>query len=187
MDVNSVDAEILCFLIFAAIYLLKKLASILLLTCLCCSLLGYHVIYFFQIKKAKSEMVSFLKNLKQHKDVVELSFSNDELENTSWENDHEFSYHNKMYDVIEKKTVGDHLLVRCISDDKETQLVKDFQKSNHHRSNETMIQLITTPFLLPEDQMIKQPERMVNKFFGEHFFFLHQIAASIFIPPPEVC
>lgn len=132
-------------------------------------------------------MVSILKNAKQHQDVVEFFFSNNELENASWENDHEFSYYDEMYDVIEKKTVGDRLLVRCISDDKETQLVKDFQKSNHRRSNEAMIQLITAPFVLPENQMIKQPEIILNKFFGESSFSLHQIAASIFIPPPDVC
>lgn len=132
-------------------------------------------------------MVSFLKNAKQHKDVVEFSFSNEELKNSSWENDHEFSYHNEMYDVIEKKTVGEHLFVRCISDDRETQLVKDYQKTNHHRSNERMIQLITASFVLPKHQMPEQPEKILKQYFGEHLFSLHQIAASIFIPPPEVC
>lgn len=131
-------------------------------------------------------MVSFLKNFKQHKDVMELSFSNKDDLQLNWENDHEFNFNGEMYDVIDKKITGNRSIIRCISDDKETKLVKEYQKTNHNHSSENIIQLIAAPFLLPPPFSIKKPERNA----GSPSFYLAQplpqTSSPVLIPPPEI-
>ena len=45
-----------------------------------------------------------------------------------WEGDNEFRYQGEMYDVIDKKVENGKLHIRCISDKKETSLVKNYRK-----------------------------------------------------------
>jgi len=169
-------------------HLVRKLTSILVLTCLCFSLIGYHVFFHLQILKAKSEMFAFLKNQKHYKDVIEFSFKNTDAYQLDWENDSEFSYNNEMYDVIEKKTSGDELIIHCIADKHETELVNEYQKNNKQsQSNESVIKLITASFILPETVSLDQFEKKVKNQYFNHSSSLQKISSLVLAPPPDVC
>lgn len=133
-------------------------------------------------------MKAFLKNQKDHKDVVQLSFKEDESKQLYWEDDQEFSFNGEMYDVIEKKRGGNILIIRCIPDKKETDLLKEYQKQNkHNSSNSTVFQLITTQFVLPVGYLIKPTERQIEIRYQDYSSSLQNIASTVILPPPDVC
>lgn len=172
----------------SAIHLVRKLTSILLLTCLCCTMLGYHLVFHFQLTAAKLEMKKFLQNRKDHKDVVQLSFSSEQAKQLYWEEENEFRYNGQMYDVIEKKTQENQIIIRCIPDKKETALLNEYQKNNNRNSaNSTIVQLITAQFILPADHSLQQPEKILKKNFTDFSSSLQNLASTILPPPPDVC
>lgn len=133
-------------------------------------------------------MFAYLKTQKHHKAVVEFGFKNSDAAQLDWENDHEFSYNNVMYDVIEKKTAGDRIIVRCIADDHETELVNEYQKSNkHNQTSQSIIRLITASFVLPENVSVVEFEKEIrNRYFG-YSSSLRTRHSSVPAPPPDVC
>lgn len=77
-------------------------------------------------------------------------------EGPEWEEEDEFSLHGKMYDVIDKKIENGKLVVRCIADEKETELIKKFQQvlekqfgNRAKKRSASLLKIITTPFTLP--------------------------------------
>lgn len=133
-------------------------------------------------------MKAFLKDQKTHKDVVQLSFEDDQSKQLCWEDDQEFSFKGEMYDVIEKKREGKILIIRCIPDKKETDLLKEYQKQNkRNSSSSTVFQLITTQFVLPVGFLIKPTERQIEIHYEDYSSSLQNIASTVILPPPDVC
>jgi hypothetical protein len=133
-------------------------------------------------------MKVFLQKQKNHKDVVEISLSDEQSKQLYWEDKDEFSYKGEMYDVIEKKTVKNQLVIRCIDDKKETSLLNEYQKNNKkNSSNSTTIQLITTQFVLPDSYSLKQPEKIIKKIFSDHSPSLTNLISAVLPQPPDVC
>lgn len=167
---------------------MQKLVAILLFTCLGFTLLGYHLVFSFQLASVKSEMKAFLLSQKENKDIVELSLNTEESKELFWENEHEFRYKQEMYDVIEKKVDGEMVVIRCISDKKETHILNEYQKNNRKNpSNSKVVQLITAHFVIPADHSLKLPERVVNNYFKDYSSRLQNIAPTVILPPPDVC
>jgi hypothetical protein len=150
--------------------------------------LGYHLVFHVQLSAVKSEMKAFLLNQEGHKDVIELSFTTEASKQLEWENETEFGYKGEMYDVIEKKTEGNKILLRCIADTKETALLQEYQKNTRQNSSNSFIaQLMTAQFILPVDHSLQQPERIIKRFFGNSASALLQTIATVSSPPPDVC
>jgi hypothetical protein len=166
----------------------QKLIAILLLACLCFALLGYHLVFYFQLETVKSEMKAFLQKQKDLKDVIQLSLTNEESEQLHWEDENEFRYQGEMYDVIEKKAFKDQLLIRCIPDKKETSLLNEYQRnSKPDTSHSVIVQLITAPFVLPAAHTLEPPEKIIEKNFTDFSSSLQNLASAVFLPPPDVC
>lgn len=133
-------------------------------------------------------MKAFLRSQKEHKDIVLISLNNNESKRLSWENENEFRYKGEMYDVIEKKTDGNKVQIRCVSDKKETALLIEYQKNNkRNAANSTIVQLINAQFVLPADHSLKPVVRLINNYFKDHSFHLQKIASPVLLPPPDVC
>jgi hypothetical protein len=110
-----------------------------------------------------------------------------------WEEDHEFRLNGKMYDVIEKKIENDQLIVRCISDDKETELTRKYEELLESQSDDpgkkqaaSIIKLITSPFTIPTTfipAIIKDlpPER-----FPYYCFGTLTSSREVITPPPQL-
>ena len=150
-------------------------------------LLGYHLVFNFQLAVVKSEMRAFLKAEKNHKDVLQISLNEKEVKQLYWENESEFRYNGEMYDVIETTKTKDQLVVRCISDNKETALINEYQKNNkRNHSNSLAAQLIMIQFVLPSGFSISPSQKIIENHFCRHSFALYNCVSAIFIPPPEV-
>jgi hypothetical protein len=165
----------------------RKLTSILLLICLGLTILGYHLVFNFQLAAVKSEMKEFLKTQRNNKDVVQIILS-EENKQVYWEEENEFRFKGEMYDVVEKKQQGNQVIIRCIPDKKETALLNEYQKNNkRNSSNSTIFQLITAQFVLPVDHSLEKPEKIMKRDFIDHSSSLLNNASTVFAPPPDVC
>lgn len=131
-------------------------------------------------------MMSFLKKQKNTKDVITFSFDKNELQKTDWENDKEFEYKNEMYDVIEKTNVDGRLVIRCVSDENETALLNEYQKTNKQNHSESILQLLTASFLLPNNYFTLQPLTKTERLYANQSFPLQSLASSVALPPPDV-
>lgn len=108
---------------------MKKLFAILLLVSFSVQIWGYHLYYKVQQQQIRNEVRSRLRNQQEEETTIKFVFnlSLNEDKALQWEEDHEFSYNGTMYDVIEKKTIGEKLYIRCISDGTETSLVNSYK------------------------------------------------------------
>lgn len=107
----------------------------------------------------------------------------------AWEGENEFHYNNEMYDVIEKRAEGGHLLIRCISDKKETALIKDFQKAGSDQSRQKsnlLSNLISLQYIKPAINEIAINNGIKNTFSATYTFFLKEQIKTILTPPPQV-
>lgn len=62
------------------------------------------------------------------KEVVTLVFDKEQKFKLDWEDDKEIRFEDEMYDVIDTITSGHQLIIRCISDKKEKDLLLAYQK-----------------------------------------------------------
>ena len=69
----------------------------------------------------------------------------------AWESNDEFGFNGEMYDVIEKKTEGNKLTIRCLADKKETVLLKKAndkwrENEKNNKAVNELFQLLQTLF-----------------------------------------
>lgn len=175
----------------AADYLLRKAAAILLFACLSLSICGYVVVFRIRLVKAKAEMKANLQANKCMESIEEFSFSLEEIAQLKWEHDKEFFYNGTMYDVVEKQVQGNRILIHCIADEKETILLRQYQKavekSNSSQQQNTLIaKLITANFLSPGTVHLSQPETSLKQSFAEYKPELLLLPQEVITPPPNL-
>jgi len=102
----------------------KKVAAIFLffIMILCSS--GFYIAFYISLQSIKhSQHQIILSSDLKNKFVFEFSFSKSEIQNNSgefsFEEENEIKYNGKMYDVISQQSNGDHLTIKCISDEDE--------------------------------------------------------------------
>jgi hypothetical protein len=113
---------------------LKKLIAILLASSLLLNIIGYQLIFHLRKAELKAEMKKFLRLQPRFEDQTVFIFSLDNkkaIAQLEWEGDDEFMLRGEMYDVIEKKIADGKLIIRCISDEKETSLIKKYEALNN--------------------------------------------------------
>ena len=131
-------------------------------------------------------MKAFLKDQKTHKDVVQINFTNEELNQLEWEGDDEFCFQGEMYDVIQKKSDGNKTIILCIPDKKETALLNEYQKTHkQNTSHSATVQLFSVQFVLPNGHSLEQPQKNIEKYLAHYFFSLQNITSTVIPPPPD--
>jgi hypothetical protein len=99
-----------------------------------------------------------------------------------------------MYDVIKKKELNGKLVVTCISDEKETSLIKDFEKelagntsSKNSRGNaDQLIKLLTMPYLAFPNQSNFHHLVCLQEYPDHYNLHLSQHCQDILTPPPQI-
>jgi hypothetical protein len=94
--------------------------------------------------KAEMKRIIHSNLSKEEQEVFRFSINDKpSLAKLEWENDHEFRLDGKMYDVIERKMENGNLIIRCISDEKETALLNKLNENwkENDRSNKIAIEL----------------------------------------------
>ena len=114
------------------------------------------------------------------------------LTKLEWEDEHEFKLDGKMYDVIEKKTENGKLIIRCISDEKETTLVKKYEKINNDSGNSSksktalLIKLISNSYIASSnfDLFAKNIPAIQKSFFITNIISIDR--SDVLTPPPQL-
>jgi len=74
--------------------------------------------------------------LRNSGDVVELAFDEPSFARLVWEEENEFRFKGEMYDVVEKRVVNGKILLLCIPDKKETQLLYEYKKQTENNQSQ---------------------------------------------------
>ena len=106
-----------------------------------------------------------------------------------WENDNEFELNGKIYDVINITESHSKISVKCISDEKEAEIIRSFQNifqnsndnktENSHKINFENIKYITSEH--PQFHFVHIIHSITN--FYQKTFYLSQIKLVIQLPP----
>ena len=107
---------------------MKKLFAILLLISFSVQLTGYHLFFHFRqadIKRTVREKLRHHVNGQSAEQFVFLAAEESKM--IQWDGKGEFRFNGEMYDVIEKRIENGKVFIRCISDKKENELVKNYK------------------------------------------------------------
>jgi hypothetical protein len=151
---------------------------------------GHQLAFILQLHQLKLEMKRNIPMLRNSADVVELAFDESSYARLEWEEDHEFSFKGEMYDVIEKRAVNGKILLLCIPDKKESQLLYDYKKQtekSQSQDKQLALKWIIN-YLQPVALNTTPSVRCIHLTpFPEYAASLFFRPLSIFTPPPDCC
>jgi hypothetical protein len=174
---------------------LKKGVTILLLACLFLNTGGYWLyIKCIQIQR-RNEVRAQLRGQTEvpGEAIFEFALKNDQPADPSFEseNEHEFYFQGKLYDIIEQQVTGGKLRIRCIEDEKEEGLLKKMEQVQDHQqqkkgSDHTLLQqLIQIVFVGAEPvTTIRVPVTVTFTHFHYQSALLPAIT-EVTTPPPR--
>lgn len=154
---------------------------------------GLFLIFCYQQQEVKREMKQYLGRNLQHAAVTVFAFSLQDQKNIARESDDEFTFQGRMYDVIKTVKQGDKTIVYCMSDAKETALVKNFFQHNEQQAPlkaKTCIQTewLSWPYLIAERNTALHFASLKLLHHPRYTIFLPYAAQAILVPPPRrVC
>jgi hypothetical protein len=171
---------------------LKKVISILLSLLILFNSIGYILFYIERIANNKKEMFELVATTKDLSSVEKFQFSNEEYKSKlNWKNENEFEFKSKMYDVIIAEVSDSLVIVYCIWDAKEDELIANFEKHFHNNAlkdkfNLSHNSLLTAHFLAIKTEQLK-PERTNNpKILSENYLnYYNSISKKTLTPPPK--
>jgi hypothetical protein len=174
---------------------LKKIATILLLSCLCLNITGYHIIFQFRKATLKAAMKKMLHSQVHNDDLIVFHFAVNAPQaedSPEWEEENEFMLQGKMYDVVDKRIENGQLVVRCISDDNETDLINKYQEIlekqfGGHAKNRSasLLKLIMTPFTIPVGFFSHTIEFLLHTDFPIFHCTIPASCREVITPPPR--
>ena len=113
-------------------------------------------------------------------------------ESPEWEEEHEFRYKGKMYDVIDQRIEDGQLIVRCISDEKETELIKKYEEilekqfgGRAKKRSVSLLKLICTPFTIPSAFMTSAIVRLLHNQYSIYRCNIPFVCRDVITPPPR--
>lgn len=124
---------------------MKKAVVFILLLSFLFQIFGYHLVFQYRKFDLKKSAKRLLRRRVDPSLTETFSFpllAGEKQEMPQWVDQFEFRFHDQLYDVIEKKVVGDRLVIRCLNDIKEKQLIdhykmlaqQDFDQKSKKRS-----------------------------------------------------
>ena len=174
-------------------YILRKILLISLLALLIYNSIGFvisfqHFRYEWQLKVREQLAISYGKN-----EVTFFTFH----ENNPNFNKHEFEINGQFYDVISREIQGDSVVLKCFSDEKETQLIAQFQgdiqkniaqKTDYQKQTQLFFTYLLKDFIFENEFHLTTPPSVfeVKKpLFSTLKTFYPLCFIPIEAPPPE--
>lgn len=148
---------------------------------------GFYISWYVSLQSIRDSQREAVNNSNFHKGkIINFVFSRTSIEQNrelNFENADEFEYNNCMYDVINKKTVGDSIYVTCISDTEEDNL-KDVAIAQILRTgnNSTGKELPILKFRI--DHYTNDLKNISCCSVGIDIFQTYKNAASLILPAP---
>ena len=104
----------------------RHLSASLLIFAFCLPALSTWSLFSLRRQEIRKEIKTRIKQgvPQAERTIVRLSDTEMQSSDFTWVKDHEFRYQGKMYDVLERKVIGDRTEFACILDEDETRLFK---------------------------------------------------------------
>ena len=137
------------------------------------------------------------------REQLAISYGKDEVsfftfhKNNSKSNKHEFDINGQFYDVISREIQGDSVIVKCFSDEKETQLIAQFhddiqknmaQKTDSQKKTQLFFNYLLKDFIFDNEFHLAMPPSVLEvkkSLFSVLKSFYSYCFIPIEIPPPE--
>jgi hypothetical protein len=153
-------------------------------------LAGQQLCFRMQLRQAKLEMKRSLRKGRGSRHIREFSFDEQAYATLDWEEENEFRYQGEMYDVVDVKKQNGLVLIKCIPDKKETQLLKEFKTATEKKQerDKNLAGKWISIYLAP---VLEFPD--IPVYFRNATLFQEYIAAifcrplNVFSPPPDCC
>jgi hypothetical protein len=176
---------------------MKRLISIIFLSLLVMKIGGYFAFLSVQQIILKEEIEErIIKNL-PNENLAKLSFSSDEFTKIDWqEQDKEFYYKHKLYDIVRSEFNGENHVFYCLSDEKETVIYDKILQISQVQNDELPVKNTMASFL--NLLLLKYTIPQILHFEGKTFIIVQikrfsnllncyiSIPISLSNPPPEV-
>ena len=137
-----------------------------------------------QKESIKEKIIAQLKE----EDLEVVSFSN---KNIYWEEEgKEFYLNGEMYDVVKTKTINGKLMLYCINDKKEKQLIDNYNSitknnSSSDKKGKNIVDNSINLFVYSEEESTRESFRISLNKYSSFISPLAQNTAGKFSPPPK--
>jgi hypothetical protein len=153
---------------------------------------GLYIAFYFQQQELKREMKQYLR---QHlQDAAIVTFVLEDVNKASFDftGEEEFAYNGILYDIVKKEKKGAAIILYCVDDKKETQLVHSFMKHEKRSSSNkekalAFAQLLSTPYLSASIEDITRFSSTTIDHTARCICYFPQPACEILSPPPQDC
>ena len=174
-------------------YVLRKILLISLLALLIYNSIGF--VISFQLFRHEWRL--------KVREQLAISFGKDEVsfftfhKNNPTSNRHEFEINGQFYDVISREIQGDSVVVKCFSDEKETQLIAQFhddiqkniaQKTDYQKKTQLFFTYLLKDFIFENEFPLTTPPSVLEvkkSLFSASASFYPLCFVHIVAPPPE--
>lgn len=174
-------------------YILRKILLISLLALLIYNSIGFVVSFQHFRHEWRLKVREQLAISQGKEEVIFFTFH----KNNSQSNKHEFEINGQFYDVISRETQGDSIVVKCFSDEKETQLIAQFhddiqkniaQKTDSQKKTQLFFNHLLKDFIFDNEFHLATPPSVLEvkkSLFSTATSFYPFCFIPIEAPPPE--
>lgn len=167
---------------------MKRFASILILTIMLFNGAGFYIFYFQRLHEVKDQMRKAMKLLPEEKleKILVPSFAFAQ----ALVGEDEMRWNGRMYDIAKIEKQPDHVMVYCLRDHKEEDLIGIItgifsEPLNVSEVPLAVVQFLGLTFLLPEAGHAISAGAMKNIPSSHFVLYFPETCASICTPPPE--
>lgn len=168
--------------------MLKRIVSVVVLSIFLAHFAGFYIYFIVQLKQVRKEMRSKLKVLPVE-ELELIRLSSQQFKKAKVEED-EIRVNDKMYDIARVEKRGDLLLVYCIHDEAEDNILAFLDKILGSPLKDKSVPTGVLQFFslnyLPVFWKFLSPEFVVNKTFTAYAETASQYYSTKVVPPPKV-
>ncbi len=159
--------------------------------------MGYYLVFRIRQIELKAEVKTYLRSHPDDQVITHFEFTlrnGDVIDpGFSWEDESEFEFNSNMYDLIEKTIDGDRMVVKCVKDEEENQLIKAFEhfqgKQSRHGKSRTgsLSQFFASSYVTADATDISHFNYLSSTEFNIYNSLLLDCFNEITTPPPKSC
>lgn len=174
---------------------MRKITSIIVLSVFIWQFVGYFAYFQWERFLIKKEIKAQLKQELSEEKLVTFYFSKSQFQNLSWYEETEFEYNDVMFDLVSVKSTKNGFIVKCINDDKESELFAELGKKVDDELFKNKSGKSLNAFLKFFQIVSEEPEQMIafqtttieenNRSFFNYQSLSSQQAYSKNIQPPR--
>ena len=168
---------------------MKKVFAAFLVCCFLFVVTGHYFVFLLHVSQVKKEMKEELKGGWIGKTTT-LIFTEKEFASLAWEEEQEFRWKGDMFDVISKSREEGRILVHCIPDKKETELLEAYQhwlkaEKGSTRSS-SLLKLFYSAFTRSDERYLCFDGIKIHRVFARYAPFLERTTRAVPKPPPRM-